>query len=88
MSSGLQRATLKPDSYHAASIARAADDIPKLSTALRSRSIVTDDLTIYEAWRRYSDDYCASWLALYPDEDGNVSALLEHLDLSPLPGVR
>lgn len=83
MSNDLKRATLKPDPFCAAHIAQAADDIRQLSNALRSKGIVADDHTIYDAWRRHSDDYCAGWLALYPDEESNASALLKHLDLHP-----
>lgn len=74
-------ARLKPDSYRALRIADKAADIARLRRALTGSGIVADDDTIFDAWRRHSDECAASWLSLYPSDDDNLSALLRHVDL-------
>lgn len=74
-------ARLKPDPDEQARRASVEDDVARLVGALAADEIIATPDDVYEAWRRYSDEYAASWLVLYDDDEANRRALLRHLDL-------
>jgi len=74
-------ATLKSDPHRVARIAAVADDIALLQEVLARANIITDQVTVFDAWRRHSDWHAAGWLALYLSDEENLAALLQHLDL-------
>lgn len=74
-------ATLRSDPSRVASIASAALDIARLQNALEQANIITDQVTICDAWQRHSKASPAVWLAPYSADEDNVAVLLQHLDL-------
>lgn len=74
-------ARLRPDLDEHARQRLVADDVERLVTALAAERITVSQDDAYAAWKRHSDDFAASWLTLYDDDDANRQALLRHLDL-------
>jgi hypothetical protein len=74
-------ARLKPDLDEHARRRSVADDVERLVAALAAERITVSPDDAYAAWKRHSDDFAASWLTLYDDDDANRQALLRHLDL-------
>ena len=54
----------------------------RLVAALAAGRITVAPDDAYAAWKRHSDEFAASWLTLYDDDDANRQALLRHLDLT------
>ncbi|WP_141397058.1 hypothetical protein [Sphingomonas ginsenosidimutans] len=74
-------APLKPDLDEHARRMSVADDVERLVAALSAERITASPDDVYAAWKRHSDDFAASWLTLYDDDEANRQALLRHLDL-------
>lgn len=74
-------ARLKPDLDEQARRRSVADDVERLVAVLAAERITVSPDDAYAAWKRHSDDFAASWLTLYDDDDANRQALLRHLDL-------
>lgn len=75
----LRIARLKPDPVEVAHLDAFPDDIKRLIDALAADGISASNEVACIAWRRYSDDHAAGWLALYPADDQLRAALLRHL---------
>ena len=74
-------ARLKPDLDEHVRRRSVDDDVERLVAALAAERITVLPDEAYVAWKRHSDDFAASWLTLYDDDDANRQALLRHLDL-------
>ena len=74
-------ASLKPDPDERTRRRSVEDDVARLVLAFERDGIDLPTDVAYAAWRLYSEELCAAWLALYEEDEALRRAVLPFLDI-------